>query len=199
MRAPKLALLALLVAPGRADAVPPVAHGAPPDREPSAMSSQPRVGSEASSKQALLDAFRNTVRYALLKTRRDVAAHGVVPARFTVEALDDSLGAPENAAAFAEAPSRTIKAIVERARTGPVTCLFRWRPAPGRDWLRARFQLTLEPHWLDVRLLWLELPEKVPVAPSVGEIDGRKPIAEAVAQKLELLPDGNLAIAPQPQ
>jgi hypothetical protein len=168
----------------------------PPPKEANPMSPPP-AGPEATSQQALVDAFRTTVRYALLKTRRDVATYGVSPSRFTPEALAESLRAKENADAFSDPAAPSVLSMVKRTEGGPVTLLFRWQPAEGQTELRAAFRLTKEPHAWDVRLLWLELPQKVPVAPSVGEIDGQKPIEEAVFQKLELRPDGSVAAFPK--
>jgi hypothetical protein len=52
---------------------------------------------DVGNKQVLVDTFRNLVRYALLKTHRDVMKFGATPGNFSVEALDESLAARANA------------------------------------------------------------------------------------------------------
>jgi hypothetical protein len=133
---------------------------------------------EVASKQALVDVFRNLARYATRKTRRDAEALGVTAARFTVEALDACLRASAVA---------STAALLERARQGPLELIFAWTArGPGAP-LRAGLELSIEPSGdLRARLLWLALPEKVPVAARVGVVDGRKPLPEAVTELLRV-------------
>jgi hypothetical protein len=61
------------------------------------------------------------------------------------------------------------------------------------------FALSYEPDGdLEVRLLWLGLPEKIPISRRIGVIEGRRPIEEAVAELLRFH-GGRLAPYPPPE
>jgi len=140
------------------------------------------------SKQVLVDTLRNLAHYALRKTRRDAEALGVTPACFTVAALTES---------FSAGGIPSTAALVERARQGALELSFRWS-ASGP--LQASFELSVEPRGdLKVRLLWLALPEKVPISPRVGVVDGRKPLQEAVTELLRVREGGRLESYPPPR
>jgi hypothetical protein len=80
-----------------------------------------------------------------------------------------------------------------------LTFHFYWKASATRESFEAAFGLSYEPDGdLKVRLLWLGLPEKVPISPRVGVIEGRKPFEEAVAELLRLHRDGRLAPYPPP-
>jgi hypothetical protein len=153
---------------------------------------------DVGSKQALASSFRDLARYALRKTKRDERMLGVRPEYFTVVAIEESLAAEANAGIFGSgAPS--LKALLAKAKRSPITFLFHWT-AHGVP-RRAAFELSYaESDWgVKVRLLWLGLPEKVPVAPRVGIIDGRQPLEEAVFQLLRVGDDGGIEPYPPPE
>jgi hypothetical protein len=135
-----------------------------------------------------------------LKTGRDAVKLGVAPATFSVAAMDESLSAPANAGIFGESSRPSLKTLLEKAHRPALTFHFYWKPPGARQPLEAAFTLTYEPDGdLKARLLWLELPERVPISPAVGIVDGRKPLEEAVAELLRVLKDGQLAPYPPPR
>ncbi len=139
----------------------------------------------ASNKQVLVNSFRDLVRYAMLKTYRDLAKFGVTPGNFTVEAMDESLAAPANAGISGERSALSVTRLLEKARGPSLTFHFYWKAPAAREPLEAAFGLSYEPDGdLKVRLLWLGLPERVPISPRLGVVDGRKPLEEAVMQLL---------------
>jgi hypothetical protein len=56
-----------------------------PSREVSKMIAHADADPDIGNKQVLVDTFRNLVRYALLKTHRDVVKLGVTPSSFSVD------------------------------------------------------------------------------------------------------------------
>lgn len=154
---------------------------------------------DVGNKQVLVDTFRNLVRYALLKTNRDVAKLGVAPSNFSVEAMDESLAARSNAEIFGERGALSLTRLLEKARGPSLTFHFYWKAPASREPLEAAFGLSYEPDGdLKVRLLWIGLPEQIPISPRVGVIDGRKPLEEAVAELLRFH-RGRLAPYPPPK
>jgi len=165
-------------------------------REMSKMS----TNADADNKQVLVDTFRNLVRYALLKTNRDLVKLGVTPSGFSLEAMDESLAARANAGIFGERSARSLTRLLEKAHDPSLTFHFYWKAPSAREPLEAAFALSYEPAGdLKARLLWLGLPERVPISPRVGVIDGRKPLEEAVFELLRVLKDGRLAPYPPPR
>ncbi len=151
-------------------------------------------------KQVLVDAFRDLVRYAMLKTYRDVVKFGVTPDNFSVEAMDESLGAPANARVFGERNVPSMQRLLDKARGPSVTFHFFWKAPVAQESLEAAFGLSYEPDGdLKVRLLWLGLPERVPISPREGVVDGRKPLEEAVFGLLRVLKGGQLEPYPPPK
>ncbi len=153
---------------------------------------------DVDNKQVLVDTFRNLVRYALLKTNRDVAKLGVTPSNFSVEAMDESLAARSNGEIFGRG-AVSVARLLKKARGPSLTFHFYWKAPAAREPLEAAFGLSYEPDGdLKVRLLWLGLPERVPISPRVGVVDGRKPLEEAVAELLRFK-GGRLAPYPPPK
>lgn len=153
---------------------------------------------EVGNKQVLVDTFRNLVRYALLKTNRDVERLRVTPGSFSVEAMDESFAARPNAEIFGRG-AQSVKRLLEKAHGPSLTFHFYWKAPASREQLEAVFGLSYEPDGdLKVRLLWLGLPERVPISPRVGVIDGRKPLEEAVAELLRFH-QGRLSPYPPPK
>ena len=162
--------------------------------------SQSDTGLDVGNKQVLVDTFRNLVRYALLKTKRDVAKYGVTPSNFSVGAMDESLAAPVNAGISAERSPLSVASLLEKAHKPSLTFHFYWRTPAIRESLEAAFGLSYEPGGdLEVRLLWLGLPEQIPISRRVGIIDGRKPLEEAVEELLRVTKGGRLAPYPPPE
>ncbi len=153
---------------------------------------------DVGNRQVLVDTFRHLVRYAILETHRDVARLGVTPSNFSVEAMDKSLVARSNAEIFRRgAPS--VKKLLKKAHGPSLTFHFHWNAPASREPLEAAFGLSYEPDGdLKVRLLWLALPEQVPISPRVGVLEGRKPFEEAVAELLRFH-RGRLTPYPPPQ
>ncbi len=152
------------------------------------------------NKQVLVDTFRDLVRYAMLKTYRDVVKFGLTPDNFSVKALDESLIARANAGIFGERSVHSMKRLLDKARGASLTFHFYWKAAVAQDPLEAAFGLSYEPDGdLKVRLLWLGLPERVPISPREGVVDGRKPLEEAVTQLLRFTKGGRLESYPPPR
>jgi hypothetical protein len=148
----------------------------------------------------LVDTFRNLVRYALLKTNRDVEKLGVTPGNFSVDAMDESLAARANAGIFGERSALSMTRLLEKAHGPSLTFHFYWKAPASLEPLEAAFGLSYEPDGdLKVRLLWLGLSERVPISPRVGVVDGRKPLEEAVAELLRFIERGRLAPYPPPK
>jgi hypothetical protein len=154
---------------------------------------------DAGNKQVLVDTCCNLVRYALLKTNRDVVKLGVTPDNFSVHAMDESLAARSNAEIFGEHSAVSIKKLLDKAHGPSLTFHFYWEAPSTRESLEAAFGLSCEPDGdLKIRLLWLNLPEMVPISPRVGFVNGRKPLEEAVTELLRLRRNGQLAPYPPP-
>jgi hypothetical protein len=153
------------------------------------MSPRPDLG--ASNKQVLADTFRNLVRYALLKTRRDANLLGVTVSNFTVAAVGESLAASSNTAISGEQEIPTVTMLIKKSHRHPLIFHFYWRIAKDRS-LQAAFDFSYQDGDLKVRLLWLGLPELVPISPHIGVIDGCKPLEEAVAELL-IVKNGRLS------
>jgi hypothetical protein len=161
---------------------------------------QPDADLVVSNKQVLVDTFRNLVRYAMLKTNRDVTKFGVTPGNFSVEAVDESLAARANAGISGERGPLSVTRLLEKAYGPSLTFYFYWKAPVARELLEAVFGLSYEPDGdLKVRLLWLGLPERVPISPRIGVVDGRKPLEEAVAELVRFTEDGRLAPYPPPK
>jgi hypothetical protein len=155
---------------------------------------------DAGNKQVLVDTFRNLVRYALLKTNREVGKFGVTQEIFSVEALDKSLAALSNAGIFGKQGAVSIKRLLEKAHGQSLSFHFYWKVRGAREPLEAAFGLSYEPDGdLKVMLLWLGLPEQVPVSPRAGIIEGRTPLEEAVAELLGFHGDGRFMPYPPPR
>jgi len=172
------------------------------------------------NKQVLVDTFRDLVRYALLKTHRDVVKLGVTPGSFSVEAINSSLAARANAGIFTEASAPSLKALLEKAREPSLifhgcthaeadgvmkaegvllTFHFYWEAPNVGEPLEAAFTFSYEPDGdLRVALLWLGLPERIPISPQAGAVGGLKPLEEAVRELLRVLEHGQLAAYPPP-
>ncbi len=154
---------------------------------------------ETGNKQVLADAFRNLVRYALRKTRRDVAQFGATPGNFSVEAMDSSLAARVNAAIFGEQATPSLKALLKKAHEPALTFHFYWMATATAEPLEASFALSYEQDGdLKVKLLWLGLPERIPISPGAGVAGGLRPLDEAVTELLRVLRGGRLAPYPPP-
>ena len=149
-------------------------------------------------KQVLADTFRNLVRYALLKTNRDVEKLGVTPGNFSVEAMDKSLAASANTGILGEGSARSIKRLLKKAHGQSLAFYFYWKAPVAREPLEAAFGLSDEDGDLKVRLLWLGLPERVPISPRLEVVDGRKPFEEAVFELLRF-EKGRLSPYPPPK
>ncbi len=152
------------------------------------------------NKQVLVDTFRDLVRYALRKTHRDVAKFGVTPNNFSVQAMEESLAARSNAGIFGERGAPSVLRLLMEARGASLTFHFYWKAPVAQDRLEAAFGLSYEPDGdLEVRLLWLGLPERVPISPREEVVDGRKPLEEAVFELLRFLKDDRLEPYPPPR
>ncbi len=158
----------------------------------------PGTDSDAGNKQVLADTFRDLVRYAMLKTYRDMTKFGVTPDNFSVEAMVKSLAATANAGISGERRALSVKRLLEKAHGQSLTFHFYWKAPAAKEPLEAAFGLSYKDEDLKVRLLWLGLPEKVPISPLVGIVEGRKPLEEAV-QILLRFRKGRLAPYPPPQ
>ena len=159
---------------------------------------QPAADSNVSNEQVLVDTFRNLVRYALLKTNRDVENLGVTADNFSMEAMDESLAARANADILGEKSARSMTNLLKKARRQSLTFHFCWKAPVAREPLEAAFDLSYEDGDLKVRLLWLGLPERVPISPSLEAVNGRKPLEEAVFERLRF-EKGRLAPYPLPR
>jgi len=105
----------------------------------------------------------------------------VTPSNFSVEAIDESLAASSNAEIFGERVAPSLKRLLEKAHEPSLTFHFYWKAPVAQEPLEAAFGFSYEPDGdLKVRLLWFGLPERVPISPLVGIVEGRKPLEEAV-------------------
>lgn len=162
--------------------------------------SQLNVGRDE-SKQTLVNSFRNVVRYAMRKMKRDMEAFGVTAASFSTKALDESLASPMNAGIFGDREQqRSLAALLAAVRREPVTFHFAWKasdaPTPHTAAVELSFSRRTD---LKIRLLRLALPEKVPVSPRVGVIEGCAPLEEAVFDVIRVHEDGRLEPFPTPK
>jgi hypothetical protein len=139
---------------------------------------------ETVNKQVLADTFYHLVRYALLKIRRDTDMLGVAGSNFTAAAMGESLAASTNAGICGERSESTVATLLEKARQSSLPFRFYWKGAKDGSSLCATFRLSYEAGDLKVELLWLGLPEIVPISPRVRAIDDRKPLEEAVFELL---------------
>ncbi len=154
---------------------------------------------DVNNKQVLADAFRDLVRYAMLKTNRDGTKFGVTEDNFSVKAMDESLAASANAGITGERSAVSVKRLLKKAHEPSLTFHFYWKAPAAREPLEAAFGLSYEPDGdLKMRLLWLGLPEQVPISPLIGIVDGQKPLEEAVAELLRSK-GGRLAPYPPPK
>jgi len=114
--------------------------------------------------------------------------------------VDESLAARANAGIFGEQSAPSLKTLLEKAHEPSLTFHFYWKVPTAREPLEAAFALSYEPGGdLKARLLWLGLPERIPISPRVGVVDTLKPLAEVVAEQLRVLEDGRLAPYPPPR
>lgn len=150
------------------------------------------------SKQVLVNALRNVVRYVMRKTKRDIEEYGVKPEFFAPRALDESLASPMNDGMLLQ-QERSLGAVLDVARRGPVTFRFSWTaPRASTPHIAVVELFFTRCSTLKIRLLWLELPEKVPVSPRIGVIEGRTPLKEAVFDVVRVYEDGRLEAFPHP-
>jgi hypothetical protein len=154
---------------------------------------------ELGNKQVLARTFGNLVRYALRKTHRDAAKLGVTPGSFSVEAMDESLAAHTNAGIFEKQGAPSLNTLLKKAREPSMMFHFYWKDSIARMPMEAVFALSYQPDGdLEARLLWLGLPERVPISSRVGVFGHLRPIEEAVAELLRPLEDGRIAPYPPP-
>jgi hypothetical protein len=93
-----------------------------------------------------------------------------------------------------------VTRLLEKAHGPSLTFHFYWKAPAAQEPLEAVFGFSYEADGdLKVRLLWLGLPERVPISPRIGVVDGRKPLEEAVAELLRFLKDGRLTPYPPPK
>ena len=146
------------------------------------------------SERVLLDAFRNVVRYFMRKTKRDVEQFGVSEVFFTQEALAESFRSPMNAELFVERElQRSLAGLLAAVRRGRVVFQFLWATPDVPEPYVAALELELVRRaLLKIRLLWLALPEQIPVSPRIGVINGLEPLKEAVFETLRVHEDGRL-------
>jgi hypothetical protein len=164
------------------------------------MSANAEPDPDVSSKQALVDTFRNLVRYALLKTKRDVVKFGAMPVNFSVEAIDSSLAAGANTGIFGAYVVPSLKVLLRKAHEPSLTFHLYWIAPTAREPLEAAFSLSYKPDGdLQVRLRWLNLPERIPISSTAGMTGGPKPLEEAVIELLRVLEGGRLAPYPLPE
>ena len=157
-----------------------------------------KVDVEARNKQVLVDTFHNLVRYAFLKTYRDLVRLGVTQGSFSVDAMDRSLAARANAGTF-ENGAPSVKTLLQRSRGPSLTFHFYWAGNAGEP-LEALFALSYKHDGdLEVKLLSLGLPERIPISPAARAIDGRKPFEEAVFELLRVLKGGRIEPYPPPR
>jgi hypothetical protein len=154
---------------------------------------------EPGNKQVLVDTFRNLVRYALRKTGRNASTFGVTPDTFSIEAMDKSLASGSNAAISGGNSSLSMTELLAKAHGPFLTFRFYWEAPAGVNSFTAAFGLSYEPDGdLAVRLLWLALPEQIPISRRVGVVDARRPLEEAVMELLRF-DEGRLVPYPPPE
>ncbi len=155
---------------------------------------------EARNKQVLVDTFYHLVCFPLLRSYRDLEMLGVTQGSFSVDALNSSLSARANAEIFAGHMTPTIKMLLQKARKPDLIFHFYWTLPTAREPLEGVFGISYVPSGdLKVRLLWLGLPERIPISPQAGVIDGRKPLEESVHTLVRVLKHGQLEPYPPPQ
>jgi hypothetical protein len=153
---------------------------------------------EAQNRQIVADCFRGLVRYGLLKTHRNVEKLGASAACFTPQAMAESLVSSANAAIFGgREPS--VAVLMERAHDPTLTFCFTWKAPDAKVPYEAGFGLEYEDDDLKVRLLWLDLPERVPISPRLEPVEGRRPLQEAVIELLRVFDDSRMAPYPPPE
>ena len=152
---------------------------------------------ETDNKQVMADTFCNLVRYALRKIKRDADLLGVNSNTFSVASIDDSLTDSGNSATSSGEKLLTITALLKKTRHSSLTFQFYWKAVQSTSPLIATFELSREAGDLKVRLLWLALPEKYPISPKVGIIDGRQPLEEAITELL-VIKRGHILAYPPP-
>ncbi|HAM22838.1 MAG TPA: hypothetical protein DCQ04_11300 [Actinobacteria bacterium] len=152
------------------------------------------------SRQVLVNAVRNVVRYAMRKMKRDIEQNGVTPELFTPKAFGENLASPMNDGIFPEQErQRSLGALLDVVRRGPVTFHFAWTaPGASTPHIAVVELLFAGRATLKIRLLWLALPEKIPVSPRIGVIEGRTPLKEAVFDVVRVYEDGRLEAFPHP-
>jgi hypothetical protein len=155
---------------------------------------------DMSDEQVLVDSFQVLVRYALRTLKRDAEEYGVSPRNFSVGAMKESLAASSNLGFSEKGGIGSLRSLVESGGDEGFTFYFYWKALAADRLLQAAFRLLYQPDGdLEVRLLALRLPDQVPIARSVGIVDGRKPFEEAVYERLRFLGDGRLAPYPPPE
>jgi hypothetical protein len=145
----------------------------------------PTAEIEMNNKRVLAETFNNLVRYVIHKKRLDFGDYGVETARFGIKAMDNSLADKANEELF-DKKAGTVAALLQRANLAPVTFTFFWKPKKQLKPFSGAFLLFKKEKFksLRVRLLWMNVPKKVPINPSVGEIDGIQPLREEVAESV---------------
>jgi len=139
---------------------------------------------ETINRQVLADTFYHLVRYALLKLRRDTDMLGVTANNFTAAAVGESLAASANAEIYGERRGPTTATLLKKTRQSSLLFRLYWKGAKDGCSPWATFRFSYEAGDLKVELLWLGLPETVPISPRVRAIDDRKPLEEAVFELL---------------
>lgn len=143
---------------------------------------------------ALVEALQSMVRYFMRKTSRDVDHFGVSERHFTSQALAKSFASPMNVDLIDE-PS--LAGLVAVARRGPSIFHFLWEVGATKPYVAATECFFTRLSVLKVRLLWLKLPDLIPVSPRMGPKNGYQPLKEAVFAVLLVSEDGHLE-APEP-
>lgn len=166
-------------------------------------------GIEEANKQVAVRVFADLVRYALRKTQRErsdlrlravIEKYCVTSACFNVANMNASLRAPDNMVPPSNRTKPSMQSVLERARQSPVIFHFLWRSQDQSIQLRAVFRIiSRHPRSMLIRLLWLELPHKVPIARSAGQVNGRTPLAEAVETSVRVFDDGRIERFPPPR
>jgi len=143
------------------------------------------------SETVLVNAFRQLIDNALGRIERNPEMYGVTSSIFSVEALKDSFFDPRNKGIFVD-DTPSLNAMLEIVETKPLQFTFFWKSEKDSKQFEAVFDIFKDRKSLRIRLMWLNLPEKIPISPRVGIIEGRKPIPEAISTILRLFPGGRL-------
>ncbi|MBF0234160.1 MAG: hypothetical protein HQK65_14150 [Desulfamplus sp.] len=143
------------------------------------------------SKVILVNAFRVLVKDAMVALKRSPEKYDITPACFNLAALNKSFSASSNSGIFVGRPP-SLESMLDSVKTTPLCFTFYWDGLKASNHYEAVFDILVDDGDLKIRLVWLSLPEKVPVSPRVGVIDGRKPIPWAIKILLKVLSNGCL-------